>query len=196
MSVHLAVGAGGRVVLQTNTIAMKTTSLLLALVFGAWTFFAAVSELTDSRDGQHYRTVSLGGQTWMAENLNFATADAYCYSDMEQFCDEHGKLYAASAATSACPEGWHLPSRVEWQALLDAQGGNEAAYAKLAEDEGFNVDMGGFRTENGAYYGVGMTAAYRTADPNLVISFLSRTQEVRFDPSQPGFAYSCRCVKD
>ena len=110
-----------------------------------------VNCIKDSRDGQTYKTVTIGTQTWMAENLNYETVDSYCYNDSAKYCAKYGSLYTWDAAMDSvgewstngrgcgyygdcsptypvrgvCPEGWHLPTMAEFEMLLKTVGGTQ-----------------------------------------------------------------------
>ena len=122
--------------------------------------------MTDSRDGQTYKTVTIGTQTWMAQNLNYAYTDvpykrgdytsdstSWCYNDDANNCSKYGRLYTWAAAMDSvgiwstngkgcgygttcsptypvrgiCPEGWHLPTKAEFETLITAVGGQLTA---------------------------------------------------------------------
>jgi uncharacterized protein (TIGR02145 family) len=98
----------------------------------------AKSRGTDSRDGKKYRTVAIGKQTWMAENLNYNASGSKCYGNSESNCQKYGRLYNWSTARTACPKGWHLPSEAEWSTLIDFVGGSSTAGTKLKSASGWN----------------------------------------------------------
>ena len=130
---------------------------------------SAFGTLTDSRDGQTYKTVTIGTQTWMAENLNYETTNSYCYHDTATYCDKYGRLYTWAAAMDSagtwstngmgcgygkecsstypvrgvCPSGWHLPSQAEWDSLFTAVGGQSTAGQKLKSMSGWSSSGNG-----------------------------------------------------
>lgn len=105
--------------------------------------------LTDDRDGQTYKTVKIGDQWWMAENLNLETPNSFCWGDNPEKCELYGRLYLWSAVMDSaavwstngvncgfgrecdpvypvyglCPRGWHVPTFNEWRTLFGAVGG-------------------------------------------------------------------------
>ena len=91
----------------------------------------------------NYKTVMIGTQRWMAENLDNAVAGSVCYDSLSSNCTKYGRLYTWEAAKSACPAGWHLPSDAEWTALTDYVGGASTPGPKLKATSGWNNNGNG-----------------------------------------------------
>jgi uncharacterized protein (TIGR02145 family) len=127
---------------------------------------------TPAVGGKTYKTVVIGTQTWMAENMNYDVpgdnTDA-CYENNAENCTKYGRLYKQQTAMTVCPTGWHLPSNEDWDKLMryvDTDNGGEGfdyedvywsltagKYLKSGTDwnEGNGVDKYGFSALPGGY---------------------------------------------
>lgn len=138
----------GKVILRDT---VSTSSSDMVRIFDTtWNAMIVYGSVTDARDGKMYRTVRIGSQTWMAQNLNYAGAgvcpDASGARDTLlralDGCSAFGRLYPWAAAVGLadscntklcsllvakrqrgiCPVGWHVPSDAEWQTMEMAAG--------------------------------------------------------------------------
>ena len=91
-----------------------------------------------------YKKVTIGTQTWMAENLKYATGTSWCLNDNAGKCEVNGRLYEFETAKAACPDGWHLPSKAEWETLIAEVGGLGNADKALAATSWGGKDTYGF----------------------------------------------------
>ena len=119
---------------------------------------SASNTVKDLRDGQTYKTVKIGYQVWMAENLGHETTSSICGE--KDFLTLYGCLYSWNEAKTVCPVGWHLPSQAEWNTLIEFVGDSSTAgkilkatntwsdkghYKDGTDDYGFTALPGGVR---------------------------------------------------
>ena len=214
----------------------------------------AEESFTDTRDGKKYKTVTIGDQVWMAENLNYAytgipykndsyTSDStsWCYGNDPAYCAKYGRLYTWAAAMDSegkwstngkgcgynktcsptypvrgvCPEGWHLPSQAEWNALFTAVGGGATAGAKLKSQTGWTAFDGitnedafgfsalpaGFRYYDGLYSREGYHAIFWSSTEDgsnyaYHVSLTYRNDNADLSSYYKSYGFSVRCLKD
>jgi uncharacterized protein (TIGR02145 family) len=112
-------------------------------------------------EGNSYKTVTIGTQTWMAENLKVTkyndgttipnitdntqwqnnTTGAWSYYNNDEANNaKYGKLYnwyavskTSNGNKNVCPTGWHVPTDAEWTVLTDYLGGESVAGGKMKE---------------------------------------------------------------
>lgn len=142
-------------------MAKLRTSFFIVCMFFLQVF--AQDVLKDSRDNQEYRTVKIGVQVWMAENLSFAAEESFCYTRFNYDCRKYGRFYTWDVAKDVCPAGWHLPTAEEFDQLFVEVGGLDSAAVKLksaegwshygngSDEYGFNGTPSGFRDYRGRF---------------------------------------------
>ena len=177
-------------------------------------------ELNDDRDGQTYKTVKIGDQWWMAENLNYEVDSSFCYSDSVKYCEKFGRLYKWTAAVGVCPEGWHLPDTTEWNKLVITVGGKGNAGNLFKSQTGWDDYDGTSGNGTDAYGFSALPAGFKEYYDNFVFFlekgnfayFWSATEYNSFAAyemdlnnygefvvlyhSNKSYAISVRCVQD
>jgi len=193
--------------------------------------------IQDSRDSQIYQYKTIGTQVWMTENLAYlpsvvgpateSVTDPYYYvygydgtvvDDAKATSNYtiYGVLYNWTAALSACPPDWHLPSDAEWTTLTDYLGGESVAGGKMKEagiahwwspnsgatnESGFTALPGGCRYYDGAFTNFRTTGYWWSSTQH--IDGTAGNRNLSYANSSVGkpygyldYGFSVRCLQD
>ena len=184
-------------------------------------YFANEGTFTDPRDGNVYKTVEIGGQTWLAENLRYEGVRHFAPNGDKDNIAEYGCLYTWEDALAACPDGWHLPSKEEFVKLLKVAGSinnTEEQFNNLSAQKWDGDDKFGFKAlpagfcedKNSHIFGGGAyfwssTHFYDVHYESDCVWFLDMESNSLTDKNYPvafinyapyDVAYSVRCIKD
>lgn len=141
----------------------KGIVLITLLVSTALWAVEEMPNLVDPRDKQVYKTVQIGEQRWMAENLRFKLKGTECYNKQESNCEEYGRLYTWAAAMKlvdyynstsvtklkkrvhdVCPAGWHVPTNKEWKKMkyyVGKMGKSDGVGISLKSKDGWDREL-------------------------------------------------------
>ncbi len=152
--------------------------------------------------GRKYKTTRIGNLLWMAENLSLLVKESWFYDDNAIHGEKYGRLYTWKAAMDACPEGWRLPSKTDWEQMVEHLGGHITAFNNLTPGgtSGFNALFAGYRNLDGLFLSLGRAADFWTSTEagkaNAHLFYMIHKKETVFniiDDKRCGF--SVRYVK-
>jgi uncharacterized protein (TIGR02145 family) len=174
---------------------------------------------TDQRDGNVYQLVTIGSQTWFAENLRYNAAGSWYNTNNPD--PKYGRLYDWNTVLTACPAGWHLPTDAEWNTmemalglsasdanLIQFRGTHGTAmksttgwgYGNGTNSSGFNAfPAGGYYS--GSYFDLGGNAFFWSASEYDATYAWFRylfdgDAGVARSYLYKSYGFSCRCLQD
>ncbi len=173
----------------------------------------------DSRDGQEYKTIGIGNTIIMAENLRYVTDGAVFYDNNPMNGSVYGLLYKWETALEACPTGWRLPTRNEYDMIRGYLGGEYVAGGKLkksgtefwlspnqfgSNETGFSaVGAGGYYPGHLDFYGIKENTTFWTQTEatedlvwSVVLSYTTNTMYIQNTTRKETGYFSVRCIKD
>ena len=182
--------------LKLSSSSLSKISSSSVIVYDSTKF--KVGSFIDSRDGRTYKTIKIGSQNWMAENLNYTTTNSVCFNKDASNCTKYGRLYTWAAANGAnvCPNGWRLPSSTEWEILLAKIDSLFASGRSL-----LTVLSAGGMYDNGNFFGEGMGSGFWTSslidETNAYyMNFFDGEDNAYVDNINKKYGLSVRCIEN
>jgi uncharacterized protein (TIGR02145 family) len=167
--------------------------------------------------GKNYPIVKIGNQVWMAENLDDIYGNCYYNNTTSPPFAKVGKLYEWSQAVASATaiNGWHLPSKAEWDALVNFAGGSSTAGRHLKAKSGWNDNGNGLDTygfaalpggyslsSSGSFCDFGSSGSWWGSDESnysyygYVSRMYNSNEGVKGENLAKGLLFSVRLVKD
>jgi len=185
---------------------------------------------------RRYNTVQIGAQCWLQENLDVGTMiqgnqnqtnnniiEKYCYNNDPNNCINYGGLYQWDEAMAfsttpgtkgICPDGWHIPTKAEYETLAAAVSNNGNALKAIGQGSvqyggvgtntsGFSTLLTGFRDGYyfnffvylGGYTNFWSSSEYNTNNANYMdLGYYD--SRIIFSNVSKGQGFSVRCLKD
>lgn len=185
------------------------TVLLLLTVFLS---ISGQEKFRDKRDGNIYKTLSVQGITWMAENLKYKALNGSVFFDRDTLNSKgYGILYDWKTASKACPDGWRLPTGAEFQLLVNYNDQKGSWNAKKTNPDSFGIQLAGMQDYEGTFTEMEESAYFWTSseydkDNAEYVSYLiindnpvvdiSRKEDISdVHGTEKSNKYSVRCVK-
>ena len=179
----------------------------------------------DRRDGNSYKTVKIGEQCWMAENLRYKCAnfkdvgiDSANWTASADACAPQGNGYngilyqwraamngGTEGAKGLCPDGWHIPTDLEWTTLTDFVGETPGTKLKAmtsiwdgTNTVGFNAEPAGYRISVGSLDNVGSDGDWWTSSVSDSLAWarylISNNSDVGRYSAPQDYGFSVRCL--
>lgn len=181
--------------------------------------YSCAQETVTDWEGNTYRTIKIGNQLWMAENLNTVSypngekIESFCYDHDTAYCKIFGRLYTwyslnigdnSVSLPGICPDGWHIPSDEEWSIMLDSVGGFRTAGTVFRRGKyaGFNLKWGGnYQSDLNVFSFIDRKVYFwSSTEYSSTASWMRMTSSnmKNFNRSTvpKEFAFSIRCVKE
>jgi uncharacterized protein (TIGR02145 family) len=175
---------------------------------------SAQNKITDPRDGNVYKTITIEDRTWMAENLKFKAEGngAFYFDNNPNNEADYGVLYDWKTATTACPDGWHLPSGLEFRSLINNFERDDEWEKTKSGPVFFRIQLAGMQDYEGTFTEMDESGYYWTSTEYdssnaeffsyLIINDkpvvdISRAEDMAdMHGAEKSNKYSVRCVKN
>ena len=165
-----------------------------------------VDVIFPDKDGRNYKTVKIGNQIWMAENLRYDGEEHYSVDNDSNNDEKYGFLYTWENGLKACPPGWRLPTKDDFENLLSITDVDkissvirDSSWSEGLNSSEFGALPAGCRMSNGGFYDFGSYAYFWSSTPcgndcshylrvfagNVLLLDIYRNR-----------AFSVRCVKE
>lgn len=194
-------------------------------------------KISVSYGGKTYHTIEINGQCWFRENIDIGikvdsscgqvengTVEKHCYGNQDEHCMTFGGLYMwdemmqyndSGIVQGICPDGWHVPSSDEWDAMIAFLGGDGVAGGKMKEtgtvhwhnpntadnSSGFSALPGGARRGNTSFMnifhvGYFWSSTSVSTSGGVMYSLTSQETLISKEYILKSYSASVRCVKN